>query len=112
LPETDAAHASPLCALVNRRLARSNPEMRHARAEDLDRLEPLLARLRRMSALKEKSRGVFYRGSRAYLHFHEDASLLFADVRLGDDFKRMAVSTADERKRFLAVISSALREPK
>ncbi len=64
--------------------------MRHAGAAALDRLEPLLAELRRMPDLTERSRGVFYRRSRAWLHFHEDPAGLFADVRRADgEFDRL-----------------------
>ena len=67
--------------------------MRHARAEDLDLLEPLLARLRAFPALTERSRGVFYRKSQAFLHFHADPAGLFADVRTLDspEFERIKV---------------------
>jgi hypothetical protein len=70
--------------------------VRHARAEDLDRLEPLLARLRAFDALKERSRGVFYFRSQAFLHFHEDPAGLFADVRAADGraFDRIKVDNA------------------
>lgn len=70
--------------------------MRHARAEDLDRLEPLLARLRALPALKEKSRGVFYWNGRAFLHFHADPAGLFADIRApgGSGFVRLKVEEA------------------
>ena len=82
--------------------------MRHARAEDLDRLEPLLLRLRAQGGLKEKSRGTFYRGSRAFLHFHEHDGGFFADLRLADDFERFAVTTATERRAFLAMVAKVL----
>ena len=72
--------------------------MRHATAAALDQLEDLLVDLRAMPGLREKSRGVFYRGSRAFLHFHEDAAGLFADVRFDADFERVRVSTGDERQ--------------
>ena len=53
--------------------------MKHAGGEALDRLEPLLERLRACPGMKEKTRGVFYRAGRAFLHFHEDpAGLSFA----------------------------------
>jgi hypothetical protein len=55
--------------------------MKHATAPALDRLEPLLAKVRRHGRLKEKSRGVFYFKSKAVLHFHEDPAGLFADFR-------------------------------
>ena len=67
--------------------------MKHAGPLALDRLEPLLARLRGFDALKERSRGVFYLRSRAFLHFHEDPAGLFADIRAADgrDFERVKV---------------------
>lgn len=70
--------------------------MRHARPEDLDRLEDLLAQLRILPGLTEKSRGTFYVKSRAFLHFHEDPAGLFADIRdaAGMDFERIAVTEA------------------
>lgn len=82
--------------------------MHHARPEDLDRLEDLLAELRALP-LKEKSRGVFYRGSKAFLHFHGDPAGLFADVRLGGDaFERFRVSTRQERARLAKRVRAAL----
>ena len=56
--------------------------MIHATASALDKLEPLLKRLRTFTTLKEKSRGIFYYKSKAFLHFHEDAQGLFADVSI------------------------------
>ncbi len=55
--------------------------MKHAGSDTLDRLEPLLSRLRAIGGLAEKSRGVFYLKSRAFLHFHEDPSGLYVDMR-------------------------------
>jgi hypothetical protein len=83
--------------------------MKHASPGALDRLEPMLAKLRRLPALQEKSRGVFYVRSKAFLHFHEDPAGLFADVRLvpGEDFVRMPVSSGVERARFLKAIENA-----
>jgi hypothetical protein len=82
--------------------------MRHARADALDQLEPLLARLRAFDALNERSRGVFYLKARAFLHFHEDPAGLFADVRAADgrDFDRIKVdgpTGADQLVRHVAV---------
>jgi len=54
--------------------------MRHARDQDLDRLDDLLIQLRTLPGLTEKKRGVFYRKSRAFLHFHEDPKGMFADI--------------------------------
>ena len=66
--------------------------------------------LRGLDGLREKSRGVFYRGSRAFLHFHEDPSGMYADVRLSAEFQRMRVTTKGERKRLLSVVRAAARE--
>lgn len=83
--------------------------MKHAGATALDQLEPLLARVRALPGLKEKSRGVFYRGGKAFLHFHEDPAGLFADVRLaGAEFERFRVETEEEREEFLSRVASGL----
>jgi hypothetical protein len=83
--------------------------MRHITPEQLDRLEPLLAALRRIPALKEKKRGVFYRKSRAFLHFHEDPAGLFADLRLdGPDFERFEVTSRASQEALVKRIRAAL----
>jgi len=82
--------------------------MKHAGPEALDRLEPLLEELRGLPGLREKNRGTFYRGSRAFLHFHEDPMGLFADVRIDSDFERMRVTDARERKQLLRRVRDAL----
>jgi hypothetical protein len=78
--------------------------MKHAGPAALDRLGPLLARLRGFEALKEKSPGTFYHRGRAFLHFHDDPAGMFADVRLGADFERLQVdgAGADELLRRVA----------
>ncbi|HEY5289502.1 MAG TPA: hypothetical protein VIJ59_05670 [Caulobacteraceae bacterium] len=84
--------------------------MRHALAEDLDRLEPLLTRLRTFPPLSEKSRGVFYLKGRAFLHFHADPAGLFADVRATDgDFERLKVDDAAGAKALLERVESSIR---
>jgi hypothetical protein len=82
--------------------------VRHAGDGDLDELDGLLAQLRRLRALREKKRGTFYRGARAFLHFHADPSGLFADVRFEDDFERVRVTTRDEQRRFVARVRQAV----
>ncbi|OYU70338.1 MAG: hypothetical protein CFE28_10275 [Alphaproteobacteria bacterium PA2] len=68
--------------------------MKHAGPAALEHLAGLLAELRKLEALNEKKPGIFYRKSRAFLHFHEDPTGLFADVRdkAGIDFDRFDVS--------------------
>lgn len=82
--------------------------MKHATSTALDQLEALLVELRGQPGLTEKSRGVFYRKSRAFLHFHEDPAGLFADVRLGDDFQRLPLNSSAQRADFLALASACL----
>jgi hypothetical protein len=84
--------------------------MKHAGPAALDRLEPLLERVRALPGLKETSRGVFYRKGRAFLHFHEDPAGLFADVRFaGADFERLRVETVEEQAALFARLASVLR---
>ena len=65
--------------------------------------------MRGVAELREKKRGTFYRGSRAFLHFHEDPAGLFADVRLaGDDFTRLRATTRAEQRLLLAALRKAL----
>jgi hypothetical protein len=83
--------------------------VKHIGPEGLDKLEVLLEALRKRAGLKEKKRGVFYRKSRAFLHFHEDPAGLFADVRLsGPDFDRLPVRSRAEWRSLLAKIDAVL----
>ena len=85
-------------------------DVRHITESGLDDLEPLLARVRALPGLVEKKRGVFYRRSRAFLHFHEDPVGYFADVRLTDDFERFHVSTEREQNALLKRIADAVAD--
>ena len=83
--------------------------MRHARDEDLDRIEPLLEQLRTIDGLTEKNRGVFYRRSRACLHVHADGDDTYADLRLsGDEFERIRATTKAEQKSLVTEVRRAL----
>jgi hypothetical protein len=82
--------------------------MKHAGETALDRLEPLLTSLRGMPALREKSRGSFSRGSRAFVHFHEDVTGLFADVRFGEEFERIDVTSAAKQRQLVRRIREAI----
>lgn len=83
--------------------------MRHATQEDLDRLETLLVELRGLPQLRERKRGYYSRGSRAFLHFHENAGDLYVDVRLGSEFQRMKVTSRSEQARFLSQVREVLQ---
>ena len=82
--------------------------MEHADEAALDAIEPLLIRLRRLDGIREKKRGIFYRKSQAFLHFHRDPSGIFADVRGDAGWLRYRVSTAQERRHFLQLMNTLL----
>lgn len=75
--------------------------MKHASPSALGRLVQLLAGIRQFERVKEKSRGVFYCRSKAFLHFHEDPAGLFADLRTGSDWERFRVDSKDQQARLL-----------
>jgi hypothetical protein len=83
--------------------------VRHATQDDLDHVEALLVVLRKLPQLRERQRGYFSRGSRAFLHFHEDAGDFYVDVRLDSKFQRMRVTSRDEQADFLSQVRMALR---
>lgn len=86
--------------------------MRHARADDLGRVDGLLAQLRAIDGLKEKSRGVFYVKSKAFLHFHEHEGDIVCDLRLdGIDFDRRIVTSAAAQKTLVQDVRSVLATP-
>jgi hypothetical protein len=82
--------------------------MKHAGPATLARIASLLDALRARPALRETRPGVFSLKSRAFLHFHDDPSGVFADVRLADDFVRMPVTTRSEQADLLERIDDCL----
>lgn len=81
--------------------------MKHASPRTLDTLSNLLSEVRVLPGITEKKAGIFYKSGKAFLHFHEDPTGLFADARLeGPEFTRFSVNSEDEVKSLL----SALRE--
>jgi hypothetical protein len=75
--------------------------MKHAGAATLDALEPLLSEIRSVPSLTERKRGIFYRKSQAFLHFHEDPAGIFADLRGGSGWLRLPANSAAERRELL-----------
>jgi hypothetical protein len=82
--------------------------MRHAGPVTLARIAPLLEELRARGVLREMRPGVFHLKSRAFLHFHDDPSGVFADVRLADDFVRLPVTSRSQQSDLLERIDDAL----
>jgi hypothetical protein len=83
--------------------------MRHATPVALDALEPLLVKLRAVDGLTERKRGSFYRGSKAFIHFHEDPAGFFADARLGPDWSRLEVTSPAQQRELVKRVRAALR---
>jgi hypothetical protein len=84
--------------------------MKHANAETLGRLERLLVELRALPTLIERKPGIFYRRSSAFLHFHEDSSGVFADVKLdGKTFERFAVNSVAEQNGLMKAVKGSAR---
>jgi len=86
--------------------------MKHAGADALDRLEPILDEIRRLGGLKEKKRGAFYRGASGFLHFHEDPAGFFADLKVGGDFVRFPINSKPQTQTFLRRARAALNSVK
>jgi len=84
--------------------------VRHARDQDLDRLEDLLVQLRTLPVIKEKKRGVFYLKSKGFLHFHEDPAGMFADLTGADGhgFDRIDVTEPAGQAELLALARARL----
>ena len=82
--------------------------MRHATETDLDSLEQLLDELRSIPGLRERKRGAFSRGAKAFLHFHADGDDFYVDVRLDTEFERFRVTTDADRSEFLSQVRRAL----
>ncbi len=83
--------------------------MKHAGPDALDRLEPVLAELRKLEGLRERKRGTFYRGSSAFLHFHEDPAGFFADLKEDGEFVRVPANSRREIALLLSRARRALR---
>ena len=83
--------------------------MKHAGKATLALLEPFLAELRQRPPLREKSNGSFYVKSKGYLHFHDDPTGIFADVKLDFvEFVRYRATTETEQRALLARIDRSL----
>jgi hypothetical protein len=85
--------------------------VRHITPERVETIEPLIEQLRGIDGLVEKKRGTFYRGSQAFLHFHEHGDReLYADVKLdGRTFERMRVTTKAEQRALVRAVRACHR---
>ncbi len=75
--------------------------MAHASAEALEPLRALLRQLRDIKGLREMKPGIFYNRGTAFIHFHDEAGVLCADLKKpgGSGFDRYPLDTpAAQRK--------------
>lgn len=83
--------------------------MKHADSHTLTCLAPLLDQVRqRVPPLKEKGTGKFYLKSAAFLHFHDDPSGLFADLKIEGDWQRYPVNNAADYAVLLCALDQRL----
>jgi hypothetical protein len=82
--------------------------VRHATPETIAALGDLIGALRGIEGITEKRPGAFSRGSRAFLHFHDDPTGYYADVRFGADFERVRVTTRREQRALVARVRREL----
>jgi len=77
--------------------------MAHASPEALQALLPLLRQLREIKGLKEVKPGIFYCRSSAFLHFHDEAGTLVADLKKpgGSGFDRFVLDTAPAQRKLV-----------
>jgi hypothetical protein len=83
--------------------------VRHATEQDLQPIAPLLARLRALPGLTERKPGTFYRKSVAFLHFHDDAGILHADIKQDGVFERYALHSQAAQNNLLKLAQRLLR---
>ena len=70
----------------------------------------MLTKLRKLPGLREPRRGVFYRRSKACLHFHADGDDTYADVRIdSDEFERTRATTKAEQRALVAAVKRGMR---
>ena len=77
-------------------------------APALERLGPLLADLRGLPDLRERSPGTFTRRGGAFLHFHAFATGLVADVKADGTWLRYDVERAPGRRTLLRDVRRVL----
>jgi len=83
--------------------------MRHAGPDTIAALSELIAALRTVDGLTETRPGAFARRSKAFLHFHEDPSGFYADVRfeIDSNFERVRVTTKREQAELVRRVRAA-----
>jgi len=72
----------------------------------LDLIDDLLVKIRQRAWLTERKRGIFYRKSVGWLHFHGKAGAIVADLKTGRDWVRFPVDRKSDWPRLLAALDA------
>lgn len=87
-------------------------DMKHAGPEALKKFHSLLEQLRKLfkdhPGMVERKTGTFYKKSNAFLHFHEDPTGMFADLKIDGQFERFEVSSRRQQLDFLEKVKDVL----
>ena len=77
--------------------------MARAEAEALQKLLPVLRQLREIKGVQETKPGIFYARRDAFIHFHDEAGTLFADLKRhgGAGFDRYPLDTAAQQRKLV-----------
>ncbi len=77
--------------------------MPRADADALARIAPVLRQLRDIKGVREERPGIFYARRDAFVHFHEDANGLFADLKKpgGSGFDRYPLATPAQQRKLV-----------
>ena len=77
--------------------------MARADAEAQKPLAPMLRQLREIKGVQEKNPGIFYGRREAFVHFHVEDGLLFADLKKpgGAGFDRYPLATPAEQRKLV-----------
>ncbi len=77
--------------------------MARADPEALRVLQPLLRQLREIKGVKETQPGTFYARRDAFIHFHFEGGVLYADLKRpgGSGFDRFPLATPAEQRKLV-----------
>jgi hypothetical protein len=77
--------------------------MAHANETALQAVLPLLRQLRDIKGLREMNPGIFYCRGAAFVHFHDEAGVLVADLKKagGSGFDRYAVDNPSGQRKLV-----------
>ena len=83
--------------------------MKHATSETFARIPELLEAIAQyVPPLKEKKKGTFYYKSSAFLHFHDDPSGIFADLKVNKEWVRYDVTSKKDWPLLMSQIEQQL----